>query len=279
MVSVDNVVGQYAPIPEGAGTLTTGPGRFCCPLTSMPTCLIVQHVAPESAFAIAEALSRAEVEIDTRRVFAGAEVPRRCPDVDGLVIMGGPMSAHSDEGFPSRETELQLIADAVDRGIPTLGVCLGAQLLAVAAGGSVSAGASGPEIGWGPVQLLPACAGDGLFDGLPDTLTVMHWHGDTFSLPPGSERLIGNANYPNQGFRLGDRAWGVQFHLEVTEAAVDEFITAFAADAASVDGGADAIRAATPRAVADLSKARDRVCQCFAGLVAAHASRDDPILL
>jgi GMP synthase-like glutamine amidotransferase len=248
-------------------------------MTSMPRCLIVQHAAPESAFTIGVALSAADVEIDARRVFAGAEVPRRCSDVDGLVIMGGPMSARSDEGFPSREAELALITDAVDRHIPTLGICLGAQLLAVATGGSVYAGASGSEIGWGPVELAPTCAGDDLFDGLPGNLIVMHWHGETFSLPPGAERLVGNSNYPNQAFRVGDSAWGVQFHLEVTEAAVEGFVTAFVADTTSVEGGAEAIRAATPGAVADLSEASGRVCQRFAGLVAAHASRNDPIFL
>jgi GMP synthase-like glutamine amidotransferase len=244
----------------------------------MPTCLIVQHVASESAFAIADALSRVEVELDTRRVFEGTEIPWPCPDVDGLVVMGGPMSAHSDEGFPSRESELRLMADAVDRGIPTLGVCLGAQLLAVASGGSVYPGASGSEIGWGPVELLPACAGDDLFDGLPNSLTVLHWHGDTFSLPPGAERLMSNSNYRNQAFRLGESAWGVQFHLEVTEVAVDGFVTAFAADAASIDGGADRIRTATPGAVADLSQSSGLVFSRFADLVVAHAGRTDPIL-
>jgi GMP synthase-like glutamine amidotransferase len=235
----------------------------------MPNCLVVQHVAPEPAFAIAEALVGAGVDIDARRMFAGDRVPADASGFDGLVVMGGPRSAASDHGFPTRTGEIALIADAVGRELPTLGVCLGAQLLAVAGGGSVFPGPSGPEVGWGPVDLAAECAVDRLLAGLPKALTVMHWHGDTFALPVGAVRLAGNANYPNQAFRLGPNAWGLQFHLEVTAAAVEGFLTAFATDAEQADGGPDAIRAVTPAALASLAAARRLVFERFAGLVAA----------
>lgn len=234
----------------------------------MPNCLVVQHVAPEPAFAIAGALSEAGVDIDIRRVFAGDPIPTDGTGLDGLVIMGGPMSAASDDGFPTRRAELALIADAIDRRIPTLGVCLGAQLLAAAAGGAVFPGASGPEIGWGPVDLTADRADDPLLSGLPTPLTVLHWHGDTFDLPDGAVRLAGNGNYPNQGFRLGPAAWGLQFHLEVTAPAVEGLLAAFGADAESVVGGPEAIRAAIPGALASLADARDLVLGRFAASVA-----------
>jgi GMP synthase-like glutamine amidotransferase len=234
----------------------------------MPNCLVVQHVAPEPAFAIVDALVGAGVDIDTRQVSAGDRIPRDSSGFDGLVIMGGPMSAGSDPGFPTRAEEIALITDAVRREIPTLGVCLGAQLLAVAGGGSVYPGPSGLEVGWGPVDLAAECAEDRLFAGLPKTLTVMHWHGDTFDLPEGAVRLFGNSNYPNQGFRLGRSGWGVQFHLEVTAAAVEGFLTAFDADAEQADGGPNAIRASTPTALASLAETRSLVFERFAGLVA-----------
>lgn len=234
----------------------------------MPKCLVVQHVAPESAFAIADALAAAGVCIDTRQVFAGDGIPADGSGFEGLVVMGGPMSAGSDDGFPTRAAELALLADAVDRGIPTLGVCLGAQLLAVAAGGSVFPGASGPEIGWGPISLTADSAGDRLLAGLPSPLTVMHWHGETFDLPDRAVRLAGNANYPNQGFRIGAAAWGLQFHLEVTAPAVEGFLTDFGADADHTVGGPEAIRASTEKALAALAGTRGLVLQRFAGLVA-----------
>jgi GMP synthase-like glutamine amidotransferase len=241
----------------------------------MPKCLVVQHVAPESSFLIGDALSDAGVEVETRPVFDGAEVPRITDGLDGLVVMGGPMSAGADDGFPTRTAEIALIAEALDRGIPTLGVCLGAQLLAVAAGGAVMPGALGPEVGWGPVDLTPACREDRLFTGLPATFTVMHWHGDTVALPDRAERLIGNSNYPNQGFRIGEWAWGVQFHLEVTEAAVEGFVAAFASDAERARGGPPAILAATPGAIAELSGSSALVFGRFADLVAARVAHGD----
>jgi GMP synthase-like glutamine amidotransferase len=236
----------------------------------MPNCLVVQHVVPESAFAIADALHTAGVDVDIRQVFAGDDVPSDVSGLDGVVVMGGPMSAASDEGFPTRPAELALLADALRLGVPTLGVCLGAQLVAVAAGSSVYPNAHGPEIGWGAVRLAPSCRDDRLFTDLPRDLTVMHWHGETLELPSGAKRLISNANSPNQAFRLGDVAWGVQFHLEVTAEAVEGFVTAFAPDAAGVPGGVDGIRVATPAALDALAPARDLVCARFAGLVAAR---------
>jgi GMP synthase-like glutamine amidotransferase len=241
----------------------------------MSKCLIVQHVPPEPAFAVAEALARAGIDVDIRRVFEGDEVPDGLMGFDGLVVMGGPMSAASDDGFPTRAAELTLLTQALRQSVPTIGVCLGAQLLAVAAGGSVYRGAVGPEIGWGTVELAAACAVDPLLADLPNRLEVMHWHGDTFDLPPGAVHLVANSNYVNQGFRVGDTAWGLQFHLEVNEAAVDGFLDAFATDASSVDGGAPAIRAATPGAVAGLARHRDTVFDCFAGLVGSGVARDD----
>jgi GMP synthase-like glutamine amidotransferase len=241
----------------------------------MPHCLVVQHVAPESAFAIDEALLAAGVTIDTRRVFDGDDIPPDVAGFDGVVVMGGPMSVNSTEGFPTRDVEVALLADALRIGIPTLGVCLGAQILAVAAGGAVAPNAYGPEIGWAPVHLAPACRDDRLLAGLPSTLTVLHWHGEGFALPPGARPLISSNTYPNQAFRIGDVAWGVQFHLEVTAEAVEGFLEAFAADTASVPGGAEAVRAATPAALGSLRATRDLVCTRFAGLVAARVSSGD----
>ena len=241
----------------------------------MPNCLVVQHVAPESAFAIDEALLAAGVSVDTRRVFDGDAIPSDVAGLDGVVVMGGPMSVNSTDGFPSRDAEVALLGDALRVGIPILGVCLGAQLLAVAGGGAVAPNAYGPEIGWAPIQLASACEDDRLLTGLPSTLTVLHWHGESFTVPPGGRLLVSGTSYPSQAFRIGDMAWGVQFHLEVTAEAVDGFLHAFAPDTAAVPGGAATIRAATPGALAALATARDLVCTRFGGLVAARVSRGD----
>jgi len=234
----------------------------------MTSCLVIQHLAPEAAFAIGDALAAAGVHLDTRRTFAGEEIPADVSNFDGVVVLGGPMSATSDLGFPSRQQEIDLLSVAIGLGIPTLGVCLGAQLLAAAAGAAVIAGQSGPEIGWAPVQLLEASRSDPLFAGLPERLTVLHWHGDTFELPVGARRLATNATYRNQAFRVGELAWGLQFHIEVTADAVERFLSAFDTEAQQAIGGSSAIRTASDGALSSLRGARELVLERFAALVA-----------
>jgi GMP synthase-like glutamine amidotransferase len=235
----------------------------------MASCLIVQHLEPEGPYAIREALQDAGVSVDLRPVFAGAPLPPDLAGVDGLVVMGGPMSAGADEGFPTRRAELDLLAEALDAGLPTLGVCLGAQLLALAGGGMVYPGADGPEIGWGPVELTASAAEDPLLADLPGRLTVMHWHGDTFDLPPGAAPLATSSRYRNQAFRHGPRAWGLQFHLEIDQQAVAAFLDAFGPDAARAGTTASAISADSAAALAALRPHRTRILSRFAALVAA----------
>ena len=134
--------------------------------TLMTHCLVVQHVAAEPAWGVADALTRAGVRADVRRLHLGEPLPPDASRHAGVVVMGGPMSAAADEGFPTRRAEIALVADALDRGVPVLGICLGAQLLAAAAGAAVLAGFDGPEIGWAPVDLTPAHADDPLLEGL-----------------------------------------------------------------------------------------------------------------
>ena len=235
----------------------------------MTNCLVVQHVPSESAWAIGDALSRAGVGIDVRRVHAGDTIPHDASGYDGVVVMGGPMSAVSDEGFPTRRTELLLLADALALGTPTLGVCLGAQLLALAAGATVQPGAHGLEIGWAPIELSSDVAADRLFSGLPRHIEVLHWHGDTYELPRGSVHLARSTRYGNQAFRVGETAWGLQFHLEVTTDAVDAFVAAFGDEAVHAPGGADAILDATPHALDSLRPWQELVFARFASFVAA----------
>jgi GMP synthase-like glutamine amidotransferase len=234
----------------------------------MANCLVVQHVAPESAWAIGHALERAGVVVDVRRADAGDPIPTDASDYDGIVVMGGPMSALSDDGFPSRRSELTLMTEALAVGRPTLGVCLGAQLLAVAAGATVGPGETGPEIGWGPIEFSSDARDDALFNGLPRHIDVLHWHGDTYELPRGSVYLAGSERYRNQAFRVGEAAWGLQFHLEVTADAVDAFVAAFDDEASHAPGGAAAIRRAAPRALDALRPWQELVFDRFATLVA-----------
>jgi GMP synthase (glutamine-hydrolysing) len=145
------------------------------------------------------------------------------PDVTqaaGLIFMGGPMSANDD--LPYLRQELQLIAQAVERRQPVLGVCLGAQLIAKALGSKVYRNPV-KEIGWFEIHLTEAAARDPLFAGIGPAETVFHWHGETFDLPPGAECLAYSGACRNQAFRAGAGVYGLQFHLEVTPAIIEDW--------------------------------------------------------
>jgi len=237
----------------------------------VPSCLVVQHVEPEGPYAIATALAKAGVGVDLCSLPTGRKLPPSLEGYAGLVVMGGPMSAVSDQGFLTRARELALLERALELHLPTLGVCLGAQLLAAAAGAQVYAGAEGPEVGWAPVWLTAEAASDPLFAGLPTELCVLHWHGDTFDLPAGAARLASSTLYPNQAFRAGSLAWGLQFHLEVDASAVRAFLAAFGDDAGALSTGARAIAEEAEPALPKLALAQRLVLEKFAALVASAA--------
>jgi GMP synthase-like glutamine amidotransferase len=139
----------------------------------------------------------------------------------GLVVLGGVMGATDDDAAPWLPATRRLLAAGVESALPTLGICLGAQLLAVATGGRVERGEAGLEVGVVPVELLPAAEDDALLGPagarLGRTLCVPQFHQDAVTeLPSGAVLLASGQRYPHQAYRLGERAWGLQYHPEVT---------------------------------------------------------------
>jgi GMP synthase-like glutamine amidotransferase len=234
----------------------------------VPTCLVVQHLEPEGPYSLATSLAAAGVTPLICRVFDGEPLPADLDACAAVVVMGGPMSAYDDTGFPTRRAEIALLREALARELPVLGICLGAQLLVEAAGGRVFAG-SGAEIGWGTVSLTADAGDDPLLHGVPDSVEVLHWHGDTYELPPGAVHLARSGRYENQAFRLGAAAWGLQFHLEVDEIAVGTFAAEFADEARAAGVEPGDIVAAAPAALVGLATTRDVVL----GRFAEHAAR------
>jgi GMP synthase-like glutamine amidotransferase len=174
--------------------------------------LAFRHVPFEGLGLIAPALAARHIEVDYADLYRpGAAAPDIGP-YDGLIFMGGPMSANDD--LPYLRQEMEFVRQAVARRMLILGICLGSQLIARAMGAAVRRNPA-KEIGWYGVQFTPAAAGDRLFGGLSRE-TVFHWHGETFDLPPGAELLASSDLCRNQAFRAGERVYGLQFHLEVT---------------------------------------------------------------
>jgi GMP synthase (glutamine-hydrolysing) len=176
--------------------------------------LVLQHIACEHPGVFSEVMRDRGVE----QVPVELDEAEPLPDwrqFDAVLAMGGPMGAVDDAEHPWLGPEKQLVRDAADAGRPFLGVCLGVQLLAAALDAPVYP-AERPEVGLLPVELTPEGRDDPLFDGVDDPLVSLQWHGDTYDLPAGAELLARSPLVPNQAFRAGERAYGVQFHLEVT---------------------------------------------------------------
>jgi GMP synthase (glutamine-hydrolysing) len=160
-----------------------------------------------------EAIRAAGVELDERRLRDGEPLPA-LDEVDGLLSLGGEQSVLDIDRDPVLAAEAALMREAVDRGIPVLGVCLGAQLLAHALGARVS---RLPQrlIRWTEIELLPAAAGDPVVGALPPGAVALHWNEDGFEPPAGAVELLARPAGTTEAFRYGECAWGVQFHPEV----------------------------------------------------------------
>lgn len=155
--------------------------------------------------------------LDVVRPHHGDAVPTSADGLDGLIVLGGHMAAWEDDDAPWLPATRRLLVEAVRRETPTLGVCLGAQLLAMACGGTVTRAWDGPEVGVLTVDLTDAGRADVLTGSLPSSFVAPQAHHDTVvELPPGAELLASSAAYRHQAFRLGASAWGVQYHPEAT---------------------------------------------------------------
>ena len=201
--------------------------------------LVLQHHSCENLGSIAGALQLAHVAPRYIRSDAGEAVPAELGEAAGLIVMGGPQSVYEDDRFPYLRDEMRLIEDALRRERPVLGTCLGSQLLASALGAKVYAGER-KEIGWFPVVLTDVAMTDPLFVGVPHTFIACHWHGDVFELPRGAAHLASSALTRHQAFCHGKNAYGLLFHLEVSESQIAEMVTLFADElhAAGVDARA-----------------------------------------
>jgi GMP synthase (glutamine-hydrolysing) len=152
-------------------------------------------------------------EVEEWWVVSGSDLPRPLEEYDAVLVFGGAMNVDQEDEHPWLRREDEFVRSLLERRMPTLGVCLGGQLLAKAAGAHVGPSPE-PEFGFTPVTLTAAAAGDPLFGGLPGEFAVFNAHGYAFHVPEDGVELARSA-VCSQAFRLGDAAWGVQFHPEI----------------------------------------------------------------
>ncbi len=178
--------------------------------------LIIKHVEYEGAGTIEEFFRKKKFPIRIAELYNGDVLPKDFKDIDAVISMGGPMSVDEEDKYPFLKDEDIFLKKVLKEEIPFLGVCLGSQLIAKAAGAKVTQNPV-KEIGWFDIELTGDGKKDDLFRGLNGKFEVFQWHGDTFEIPPNGKHLALSKDCRHQALKVGRAAYGLQFHIEVTK--------------------------------------------------------------
>jgi GMP synthase-like glutamine amidotransferase len=234
--------------------------------------LVIENDPTDDIRRLGEWLTDAGLDLHVIKPYQGEELPEDLDGYDALIVLGGDQHVYPDADgnpgapwFPRAES---LLRKAVRRKIATLGVCLGGQLLAAATGGVVERSSSGPEIGAKLVARRDKAEEDPLWRYVPFVPDVLQWHVDEITaLPAGATLLAASTNYPNQAFRVGERAWGLQFHIECDVDMIASWADGNDRVLADLGTSGDEVVAACATVMADL----EEVWQPFAARFAAVA--------
>ncbi|MGH3714454.1 MAG: type 1 glutamine amidotransferase, partial [Micromonosporaceae bacterium] len=242
--------------------------------------LVIENAPSDPVCRLGDWLTGAGLGLDVVRPYAGDPLPDSLTDHAALVVMGGPQAAYRDDE-PWFDAERKLMRRAVAERVPTLAVCLGAQLLAQAYGGTVARAAAGPEIGARLVARRDAADQDPLFAGVPFTPDVIQWHYDEITeLPAGAVLLATSPRYAHQAYRIGARAWGVQFHIEPDAEMIDSWAAKDAPALAELGRTPEEVAEAAQAVLDDVAEVWRPFAERFAGLALGQGAADpatDPL--
>jgi len=237
----------------------------------VPLVACLHHLEHEFLGHAEGALRRAGVTLEERRLRAGDPLPS-LDEVDGILSLGGEQSVLDLELDEALASEAELLRRAVSAGVPVLGVCLGGQLLAHALGGSVRR-LPRRKVYWAPLEPLPPATGDPLLGALPPGARALHWNEDGFEPPPGAVELLRRPGPSGEAFRAGESAWGVQFHAEVDEPALEGWYGDWGAALAEAGVDERAARAADAPHMPAQAALSEALFGGFGRVVAARAAR------
>jgi GMP synthase (glutamine-hydrolysing) len=222
--------------------------------------LAVIHGTNARAGTFADTVSGAGHQLDEWSLAWGSPPPRPLDDYGAVLVFGGSMHADQDDRHPWLREENLFIQRLLHSHVPLFGVCLGAQLIAKAEGAAVYPLPDGPEIGWVRVELTEAASSDPIFERLPPGFDAFGWHYYAYDVPAGADELV-RSRRCNQAFRLGEAAWGIQFHAEVTVETVRSWLAD--KDEFPVGLDRDALAAETEERIGEWNRLGHELCAGF----------------
>ncbi|MBF0571752.1 MAG: type 1 glutamine amidotransferase [Candidatus Omnitrophica bacterium] len=190
--------------------------------------LIIKHIDIEGPGTLGDFLKNRKEPFLINDLGAGGQIPADPRIFKAVVVLGGPMNVDEEKSFPFLKPENDFIQKVLEAEVPYLGICLGVQLLAKAAGTKVVRSPV-KEIGWYKIQLTSDGKKDPLFKGFCPQDPVYQWHGDMFQIPSNGKLLATSEGCPHQALRVGKNAYGLQFHIEVTDKSIKEWCDAYRA--------------------------------------------------
>jgi GMP synthase (glutamine-hydrolysing) len=225
---------------------------------SRRSAVALRHVAFEDLGLLAPIMDRHGWDVSFCEAAVDDLAHRSIKNADLIIVLGGPIGVYETDAYPFLTDEITLLEYRLSRELPTLGICLGSQLMAKALGSRVFKGPI-KEIGWGAVELTKEGASSCLDALGDDDAAVLHWHGDSFDLPSGASRLASNQNYENQAFAYGHNALALQFHLEADPRQLEEWYVGHAAELSAEGMSVTDLRAQTLKHKHGLASRAERV--------------------